>query len=570
MTKREHILVIILCAVTIWAARYAQSSHFGLYEDDYNRIPHTLSMTFGELTSQIAVSFQGLTEHGKVLHAPLSYILIFLGGKLNGLQGVYWIGFAVCVLNAWLFYYLLRRLGSHIFALVGVLAYCLFSADTTQALLTVALGDQPSLTFLLLAFHSYLSNRKVLAYVLAGLILLTYETPFPVFLAAPLLVSFLPQDARSGASLHWASWKEWLRHIVVLAGMILLVVILRSLVGESRVSGLNLQTILRTPLVQMALGMFTSLRLFIWSRPRQALSHLDPKMGKLVGAMFAVFLTVILIYVTEKWSKLLLKIFPQKTGLNFKHEAQRLLAGLVLLLLAYPLTFTINATATDGRDTRVHLAAVIGVAWLVAWGATLLFSLAGMYGRKFSGILRLVIAVGLAAFFAIQVGYGILIQRDYVTSWQYQRQFWNQLLPLITDARDGDIILVEPSVMRSTPQIGVITWNTPTVLEQIYNYPADWSFPPRVYRLEPGWENNLISPSGLVQLSNSTSFISESVFTEVDSNKVIFIENQDGRLVRHTAPLLINGVEYPVKQPVKGSEPTFDPGDLYKLMILNP
>src|SRR5512139_2265994 len=117
MTKREHILVIILCAVTIWAARYAQSSHFGLYEDDYNRIPHTLSMTFGELTRQIAVSFQSLTEHGKVLHAPLSYILIFLGGKLNGLQGVYWIGFTVCVLNAWLFYYLLRRLGSHIFAL---------------------------------------------------------------------------------------------------------------------------------------------------------------------------------------------------------------------------------------------------------------------------------------------------------------------------------------------------------------------------------------------------------------------------------------------------------------------
>jgi hypothetical protein len=570
MTKREHMLVIILCAVTIWAARYAQSSHFGLYEDDYNRIPHTLSMTFGELTRQIAVSFQGLTEHGKVLHAPLSYILIFIGARINGLQGVYWIGFAVCVMNAWLFYYLLRRLGSPIFALLGVLAYCVFSVDTTQALLTVALGIQPSLTFLLLAFHSYLSNRKVLSYVLAGLILLTYETPFPVFLAAPLLVSFLPRGAKQGDNLRWAGWKEWLRHIVVLAGMILLVTVLRSMAGESRVSGLNLQTILRTPLIQMALGLFTSLRLFIWSRPRQALSHLDSEMGKLVGGMFAVFLTVILVYSSQKWSKLLIKIDPQKTTMNIKQEAQRLLAGLVLLLLAYPLTFTISATAADGRDTRVHIAAVIGVAWLVAWGAALLFNLAGTYGRKFAGILRLVIAVGLAAFFAIQVGYGILVQRDYVTSWQYQRQFWAQLLPLITDAGDGDIILVEPSVVRSTPQIGVITWNTPTVLEQIYQYPSDWSLPPRVYRLEPGWENNLISPTGMVQLNNSTSFISESVFTEVDSKKVIFIENQDGRLVRHTAPLLLNGVEYPVKQPGEVSEPAFAPGDLYKLMLLNP
>jgi hypothetical protein len=255
---------------------------------------------------------------------------------------------------------------------------------------------------------------------------------------------------------------------------------------------------------------------------------------------------------------------------NFKQEAQRLLAGLVLLSLAYPLTFTINATAADGRDTRVHIAAVIGVAWLVAWGGALLFSLAVAYGRKFAGVLRLVIAIGLAAFFAIHVGYGILIQRDYVTSWQYQRTFWTQLLPLISDAGDGDVILVEPSVMRSTPQIGVITWNTPTVLEQIYNYPADWSHPPRVYRLEPGWENNLISPTELVQLNNTTSFISESVFAELDSRKVIFIENQDGRLVRHTAPLLLNGVEYPVKQPGEGSRPNIDPGDLYKLMILDP
>ena len=200
----------------------------------------------------------------------------------------------------------------------------------------------------------------------------------------------------------------------------------------------------------------------------------------------------------------------------------------------------------------------------------MLFRLIRAYGQKYGGFLRAAVTVGLAGFFALQVGFGALIQRDYVNSWQYQRLFWRQLLPLISDADDGDIILVEPSVMRSTGQIGVITWNTPFVLEKIYQFPETWDSPPKVYRLEPGWENAILSDEGLFQINQHTSFIPDSLYVDVASTDVIFIENQAAGLVRHTQPLLINGVEYPVKQPEKDNTNLFIPAELYDLMILTP
>ena len=564
MSKRENIMVSVVLAITIWAARYAQSAHFGLYEDDYSRTPQVLVMSWGDLAQQVFSSFQGLSEHGKQLHSPMIYTLTFLGIRLNGLLGVYWIGFAICVLNAWLFYRLLRRVGAPAFALVGGLAYSLFSADTTQALLTNALGLQPSLTFLLLAFHSYLSNRKLLAYVLAGLILLNYEIPFPVFLVAPLLVGFLQEGGR------WVGWKESARHIAVMGGMVLLVVALRRLAGESRVSELDLETIVRVPLTQMALGTWTSLRLFLLSRLKLALINLNTVVDWTVLGIFGVFSAVLWLGSSKKWNTRWLRADLQSPGLDVRQEALRLLTGLLLLASAYPLAFTVPASATDGRDSRVHLAAVIGAAWLVAWGGELLFKLADAYGRKLSGVLRWAIIGGLAVFFTLQVGFGKLIQQDYVNSWQYQRQFWTQLLPLITDVEDGDIILVEPSVLRATGQIGVITWNTSRVLEQIIRFPLEWKDPPRVYRLEAGWEQHLVSGRDLFQVDNQTSFIPESMYVEVESRKVIFIEAQENGLVRHTAPLLLNGLEYPVKprDPLAGE--SFIPGALYNLMILNP
>jgi len=158
----------ILLAALIWVAHFWHSASFGLYEDDYNMVSRGMAMSGQELWKTIRAVFLRF-EGGKPFHASLVYILSFLGSKLGGLTVLYWIGYLLVTLNAFMFYMLLKRITTDSVSFLGAIAYALFSADTNQAFLTHALGFQPSLAFLLLAIHCYLSERRFLSYLLATL-----------------------------------------------------------------------------------------------------------------------------------------------------------------------------------------------------------------------------------------------------------------------------------------------------------------------------------------------------------------------------------------------------------------
>jgi len=249
-----------------------------------------------------------------------------------------------------------------------------------------------------------------------------------------------------------------------------------------------------------------------------------------------------------------------QVGRDLAPLARLAVIGLALLVLAYPLTFTIDPHVVDGRDSRVHFAAVIGAAWLAGCFGALLLQLAQAALHKLAG------AAALAAYFSLLVAYGFVIQGDYALAWQQQRIFWTELIPLTGDASEGTLILVEPAVPRATGQIGVMTWQTPHVLALIYTYPDDWQRAPRVYRLEPGWEAALIDSTGRFQLNGQTSFIPESLFVNADSTNVIFIEAREDHLARRVQPLNIGGKLYPLKQPA--ADTTFPDGPLHALILL--
>jgi hypothetical protein len=103
-------------------------------------------------------------------------------------------------------------------------------------------------------------------------------------------------------------------------------------------------------------------------------------------------------------------------------------AGFVMLLLAYPLTFTTRITAISGRATRGHLAGVSGASLLFACFAYMVQGILSFYRH---GRMATVILSGL---FALLTGFGIMVQQDYVAAWKVQKQFWAELLPLIPDA----------------------------------------------------------------------------------------------------------------------------------------
>ncbi len=213
---------LVLFAAVVWITHFWNFSSFGLYEDDYYSIPDVMGSKLPGMLESLATSSVTYTEQGRPLHHLLIAAFSGLGFRLGGLEGIYVVAFAIVLGNVLLFYCLLRRLSRRTeLALLGALAFCLFPADTTQAFLTHALGLQPALTLLLVAFHLYLSRSVKSSYVVIFLSLFLYETVFPVFAAAPLLRSPWSPGRK----------RELYRHTTIMGIMLVLVVAARSLLG---------------------------------------------------------------------------------------------------------------------------------------------------------------------------------------------------------------------------------------------------------------------------------------------------------------------------------------------------
>ncbi len=553
----ETVGIIALLAVIIWVARYWYSARFGLYEDDYTIIPAAIHMNGSQLFGFIWNYIIHLYGHARPLSDSYIYLFSNIGWKLDGLFGIYWIGFAFVTLNACLFYWLLRRLHSRSFALIGALAYCLFSADTTQAFLTHSLGLQPSLTLLLLAFHSFLSNKHWLSYLFALVLLFSYETPFPLLFVAPLL------------QLDWDKnlVKKLVKHILILGVILLGVFLLRFFVGEKRVASLGVTSAIITAVLHMIEGPIVSLGSYFY-RPIQLLRNLDLPKVILVVIVFAGLSLVFMRLKSENSIELrglISSIKSRKPLAELPAEVITLLklaaVGLAMLVLAYPLTLTVRAYAISGRDTRVHLAAVIGASFIWACLGTFFFEAMAASRKKLIGVFI------LAGFFGLLTGYGFVIQNDYQLAWQYQREFWSRVLPLIPDVQDGVAVIVEPSAFKDTRQIGANSWNLPRLLAGIYNFPDNWTNPPSVYRLIPGWQKNLISPEGQVQLNAGTTNAAASLFETYKSENVILIESNGKMLTRSSSPMQINGQELNLKALAPPGTPPFSRGYLYSFLI---
>ena len=445
-------------------------------------------------------------------------------------------------------------------ALLSGFAYVLFSADTTQAFLTHSLGIQPSITLIWLAFHCYLSDRKLLSYLLAFIVLFSYELPFPLFLAAPL---FLRPWNKSLV-------KPFIRHALILAIMVLSVYLFRMAIGEGRATGMSFGELITTPILHMLQGPLVSLGTYLY-RPFLASRAIDLELTLVLVPVF------LLVYFY------LFQAFKETPGIDLRQwvrsfkdrEARKFLpeevkslgkmavSGAVMLLLAYPLTYTVQTMLIlNGRNTRAHTAAVAGAAILVGIAMLLIIHLAGS-SRVWKILTHAIIAAGIA----LLTGYGFMVQRDYVNAWQYQRTFWTELLPLIQDAGDYNVILVDPQALKDTRQIGANYWNLPRVLYQIYDFTSDPSISPAVHRLESGWEDRIVNYNNEFDVDASTVYSVPSFYGEYATHDIILIQAENGRLVRRES-IVIDGITYqfkPVTAPVLGSLPR---GFLYSLLII--
>jgi hypothetical protein len=360
--------------------------------------------------------------------------------------------------------------------------------------------------------------------------------------------------------------KEMIRHAIILVIIFFVDYLLRSLTGGGRLSGLVFPDMITVPLLHMLQGPLVSLGTFFY-RPIQTLLVLDTELFIALGVIFPIAMLLLVriksdpaieaISIKDMFRQRSLSSLPE----NWKRLVRLSITGLLMLILAYPLTFTVRAYAISGRDTRVHFAAVVG--------ASILFASISVIAKNLfnNGRLRHLTTITLSVLFTLWVGFGLVVQRDYALSWQYQRDFWSDIVRLAPDVDDGTVILVDPSGLIDIRQIDANTWNLPRVLGYIYEFPEEWEVIPRVYRLLPGWEKRTGLAESQFQVNDANIVAPSYFYTVVKSSHVIIIDTDGGELSRRAEPFLASDEEYPLKQFDEGEVRSLETGILFDYFI---
>jgi hypothetical protein len=238
---------------------------------------------------------------------------------------------------------------------------------------------------------------------------------------------------------------------------------------------------------------------------------------------------------------------------------RRLLAGLALTGLAYPLTFTIRAYAISGRDSRVHLAAafgaalVFGCAWQLVAGAVRRPNVRRAFRAAVSGLL------------ALLVGFGIVVQKDYARAWELQQRFWTSLLEVVPDLEEGTVALVDPAGLADTRYIDANTWNLPVILPLLFEFPADWSRVPAVHRLIPDWrERSLTNTSEIKAVDYRYEYV------VVPWANTVVVETAAETVSNRLSSVVLMGVRYPLKELSTSAPITRSTGVLPTALISGP
>ena len=541
--KSLKITTFLTIALITWIAHFWYFNHLGLYEDDYAFIGNILTMDFSRFVDSVKNMNLAFFQ-GRVVGFNILFFSAYFAGKLGGLPLIYISAYLLALTNNILFYLFLQRLWNQpIFVLTGTLAFTLFPADNTRAFLT-HIHILPALTFLLLAFLSYLNDKKFWSYLLITASFLSYETCFLLFITAPFLTK-KPQSE---------IFKELIKHLFILGTIFLVVLILRKLTGDGRVGDLDIATAISTPIRQIITGPFVCLGTFVY-RPWQTLHNLRGEL--LIFVPLSLLMLLWLFLQNSRFSGL-------DSGENWPIIKKLSLLGISLLFLAYPLTFTVPATMISGRDSRVHTAAVVGASILGGILGYLIVYLANSYRQKNLAALL------LATYFSLLIGFGIIVQQQNKLSWKYQQAFWADVIQLAPDLNDGQVILVDAPSLPWGSQLYPFAWSMPSVVGQLYQFPWQWKNVPKLYKLNPDWQLK-IAANGEIALNNDNGLLffyyPWEPARQVKTSEIILLQEKDGKLVRTTTPIVAGAKKFSFKPLTNSTINSFDKGYLYDYLI---
>lgn len=556
-------------AIITFIAHFWYFQYFGIYEDDWIRVP-IMFQSWDEIGIKI-IKYIYKWPEGRPLHFILPIMIGGLNAKLGGLPGIYLGGYLIVLANVWLFYYLVKRFLPSISAIIGALTFCLFPADTTKLYPIFFHSLQTSLFFLLSATYSYLTGRQILSYFIICFALLTYETTFWPFVVVPLL------------SLQWdkASFRQLLKHVLILIVIFTLLTIFRIYLGEARATGLlnspDLWERLGKNLMALGVGPLVSLYLTFY-RTKTAILGMSFDIGLLVTVVF--FLCLFLL-----WYEPLTKTSSEIDSISNKIGSKTIssqelipekylkplkigLLSLVILSFSYLLSFLhfpLDIYSFSGHKSgSTHMAATFGMGLLVSSISTIMIVWAQAHYKKYLVILA------LAIYFSLLAGFHIIVQEDFVRGWVSQQQFWSRVLKLCPDVSEGTTIFVENhGGLLYLDHILLNSWNQQIILEKIYHLPQDWENPPRLFTVEKDWKNKSFKQDNYIMWGEVNEWIFDTKWIKLQPRNVILLIATPNGLYRIQKPIILCGRIFPLKVLGEDNIKDFKRTAVYDLLIMN-
>jgi len=442
---KNNILTLFSLSIISYICIFLYSHKFGLYEDDYWFICSGYNQHLRELIYRIGGYFIHWPQ-GRPINQSLPVVFAFVGNHIGGLSSMYFISSLWLGINAWLVFLLARTWLSTNESFIAGVIFILFPADTGRAFLTYS-GVEISMTFLLLAWLCWTLTGKIrwISYFIAFLCLLSFETLFLPFLAAPLY-------GRKSKDI--SEKRMWFEHIIGCSTIILFTTWLRLSLGESRVANVlgSPTESIRKSLSSTIIGPCTVLKTYLHAFELGFINLTIPSI--------VVAISIIALICFNKLQYKSLSLRPDRI-LNYRRY---ILAGLISWCGSYLFTLVdYPPTQIAGRLTTTHTAGAIPFALTVAY----IFQYLKNTPKTIFRLTNLIAIIILT----LLCSYAFHIQDDYISSFSLQKRFWKQIISKAPDVNETSSIIVagNPEAEKYPRAIQSNSWSDYYACRVIYN-----------------------------------------------------------------------------------------------------
>ena len=418
----EKVIIIPFVILVCWLVNYLSIQGYGLYYDDWPAIAdHTKLKMWGNENGPLG--WLAIWPHGR----PLGWFLLSLLGwparESGELTYLYLVGFIIVSTMTVLIYLITEKKFGVVAGLLTAILFVASPVDTTRIEVTLNYIAHTGLIFSLLAIWLYQRDKKYIAYAVSSLALLSYESTFLPFVAAPLLTYTIYSKN---------TWKEQILHGVICLLLIAAISAIRFWVFDR---GFRIHTGQqdRSTLIALFTGLenysvhFFNFFLFGIKQGFQNLSVLSATIGLIVSAPLLFFIHQYRSRYSQDTTKKFVEIF---------------FVGFALLILGLATSgiaeYSPEGRPFGGRNTRVFVAATFGGAIIITALVLLTFHAAKKYrASAIAYILLLAISFGVTS-------NALKIQKDYVEAWDIQKYMFRSAIELSCDANLGDSIILLP------------------------------------------------------------------------------------------------------------------------------